>query len=68
MNALISTKKILASLVFKKHYFVFILLVDNCILMYLKTKILYNFLILYGCLRVFFYFYFNTPVSANLKS
>ena len=69
-NALTSTKKkkkILANLVLKKkHYFAFFfflsLLVNDCILMYLETTILYiyNFLILYGCLfGVYFLFIFS---------
>ena len=73
MNALTSTKKkkILASLILKKkniilHLFLS-LLVDDCILMYLETIILYiyNFFnIIWMPIWIFFLY---TLVSANLK-
>ena len=60
-------KKIIANLVLKKKLFLS-LLVNDYILMYLKTTILciYNFLILYECLfEVFFFLY--TLALASLK-
>ena len=62
MNALTSKKK-------KFILFLFMfLLVNDCILMYLKITILciYKFLILYGCLFGVFFFFYSDP--ANLKS
>ena len=69
MNALTSTKKKKnpSQLSIKKkniilHFFFLSLLVNDCILMYLETTILYiyNFLILYGCLfGVYFLFIFS---------
>ena len=78
VNALTSIKKkkkkILASLVLKKKsLFCFVLflslLVNYCIIMYLKTIIfcIYSFLILYRCLFEGFFFLY-TPTPATLKS
>ena len=71
MNTLTSKNKNPSQPNIKKTLLLLLLLflVDDCILMYLKTKILYiyKFLILYVCLfGVFFFLY--TLASANLKS
>ena len=72
MNALTSTtkkKKNPSQLgISKKTFFFFwFLLVNDCILMYLKTTILciYNFLILYRCLFDFFFSYILAPCSVK---
>ena len=70
VNALTSTKKtkILASLVLKKHYFVFV--VNNCILMYLEIIILYiyNFLIPYWYLFRVIYLFILPPPQTRIWS
>ena len=78
VNALTSTQKIIIIIIKnsnqpsikKKNIILFLfLLVNDYILMYLKTTILciYNFLILYGYLLGGFFFFFLTLVPASLK-